>query len=175
MERKLIVFNIRDMEEELRPIAMYIIINYIWKKIRLTMKKRLLFIDEAWWMLQHEESANFLLSIAKRCRKYYLGLTTITQDVTDFTKSKYGEPILTNSSLQMLFKQSPTTIDQTQKIFGLTDAEKNILLETNIGEGLFFAGTKHVLMQVEASYSENQIITSDPEEILKIQKTKNEM
>ena len=175
MERKLIVFNIRDMEEELRPIAMYIIINYIWKKIRLTMKKRLLFIDEAWWMLQHEESANFLLSIAKRCRKYYLGLTTITQDVTDFTKSKYGEPILTNSSLQMLFKQSPTTIDQTQKIFGLTDAEKNILLETNIGEGLFFAGTKHVLMQVEASYSENQIITSDPEEILKIQKMKNEM
>lgn len=175
MERKLVVFNIRDMEEELRPIAMYIIINYIWKQIRLVMKKRLLFIDEAWWMLQHEESANFLLSIAKRCRKYYLGLTTITQDVTDFTKSKYGEPILTNSSLQMLFKQSPTTIDQTQKIFGLTDMEKNILLETNIGEGLFFAGTKHVLMQVEASYSENQIITSDPEEILKIQKAKEEL
>lgn len=173
--KKLIVFNIRDMEEELRPAAIYIIVNYIWKEVRLKLKKRLLFIDEAWWLLQFEESAQFLLSIAKRARKYYLGVTTITQDVTDFTKSKFGEPILTNSSLQLLFKQSPTSIEETKRVFGLTDAEKNLLLETRVGQGLFFAGTKHVSIQVEASYSENQIITSDPEEILKIREAKKEM
>ncbi|MBI3273537.1 MAG: hypothetical protein HYZ69_00160 [Candidatus Colwellbacteria bacterium] len=173
--KKLIVFNIRDMEEELRPSAVYIIVNFIWKRIRLELKKRLLFIDEAWWLLQFDESAAFLLSIAKRARKYYLGLTTITQDVADFTKSRFGEPILTNSSLQMLFKQSPTNIDETKRVFGLTEAEKNLLLETNVGQGLFFAGTKHVSIQVEASYSENQIITSDPEEILKIRAAKKEL
>lgn len=172
--KRLVVFNIRDMEEELRPAAIYIIVSYIWKEIRLKLKKRLLFIDEAWWLLQFEESAQFLLSIAKRARKYYLGLTTITQDVTDFTKSRFGEPILTNSSLQVLFKQSPTSIEETKRIFGLTDAEKNFLLETHVGQGLFFAGTKHVTIQVEASYSENQIITSDPEEILKIRQAQKE-
>lgn len=175
LNKKLVVFNIRDMEEELRPSAIYIIVNYVWKQIRLNLKKRLLFIDEAWWLLQFDESAQFLLSIAKRARKYYLGVTTITQDVTDFTKSRYGEPILTNSSLQMLFKQSPTSIEETKRVFGLTDAEKNLLLETRVGQGLFFAGTKHVSMQVEASYSENQIITSDPEEILKIREAKKEL
>lgn len=175
LDRKLVVFNIRDMEDELRPAAIYIIVNYIWKQIRLKLKRRLLFIDEAWWLLQFDESAQFLLSIAKRARKYYLGLTTITQDVTDFTKSKFGEPILTNSSLQLLFKQSPTSIEETKRVFGLTDAEKNLLLETRVGQGLFFAGTKHVSIQVEASYSENQIITSDPEEILKIREAKEEL
>lgn len=173
--KKLVVFNIRDMEEELRPAAMYIIINYVWKQIRLELKKRLLFIDEAWWLLQFEESAQFLLSLAKRARKYYLGLTTITQDVNDFIKSRFGEPILTNSSLQLLFKQSPTSIEETKRVFGLTDSEKNLLLETRVGQGLFFAGTKHVSIQVEASYSENQIITSDPEEILKIREAKKEL
>lgn len=175
LQKRLVVFNIRDMEEELRPAAIYIIVNYVWKQIRLELKKRLLFIDEAWWLLQYEESAQFLLSIAKRARKYYLGLTTITQDVTDFTKSRFGEPILSNSSLQLLFKQSPTTIEETKRVFGLTDAEKNFLLETHVGQGLFFAGTKHVTIQVEASYSENQIITSDPEEILKIKQAKKEL
>lgn len=175
LNKNLIVFNIRDMEEELRPAAMYIIINFVWKRIRLELKKRLLFIDEAWWLLQFDESAQFLLSIGKRARKYYLGLTTITQDVTDFTKSRFGEPILTNSSLQLLFKQSPTNINETKRVFGLTDAEKNFLLETRVGQGLFFAGTKHVTIQIEASYSENQIITSDPEEILKIREAKKEL
>jgi len=171
----LVVFNIRDMEEELRPIAMYVIINYVWKRVRRTVKKRLLFIDEAWWMLQYEDSAGFLLSVAKRARKYYLGITTITQDVSDFTKSAFGKPILANSSLQILFKQSPTSIEETQKVFGLTEAEKRFLLETPVGQGLFFAGTKHVTIQVEASYSENQIITSDPEELIKIHQAKEEM
>jgi conjugal transfer ATP-binding protein TraC len=175
LNKKLIVFNIRDMEEELRPSAMYIIISYVWKQIRLELKRRLLFIDEAWWLLQYEESAQFLLSIAKRARKYYLGLTTITQDASDFTKSRFGEPILTNSSLQFLFKQSPTTISETKRVFGLTEQEKNFLLETRVGQGLFFAGIKHVTIQVEASYSENQIITSDPEEILRIKEAKKEL
>lgn len=175
LQKPLVVFNIRDMEEELRPVAMYVIVNYIWKQVRLQLKKRLLFIDEAWWMLQYEDSASFLLSIAKRARKYYLGVTTITQDVTDFTKSKFGEPILANSSLQILFKQSQTNIEETKRVFGLTEAEKRFLLETPVGQGLFFAGTKHVTIQVEASYSENQIITSDPEEILKIHKAKEEL
>lgn len=175
IEKGLIVFNIRDMEEDLRPVAMYIIVNYIWKKIRANLKKRLLFIDEAWWMLSHDDSAAFLFALAKRCRKYYLGLTTITQDINDFLKSRYGEPIITNSSLQILFKQSPATIDLTQKVFNLTDEEKYVLLQSNVGEGIFFAGLKRAAIQVVASYSEDQIITSDPEQILKIEAAKKQL
>jgi len=174
IRKSLVVFNIRDMEEDLRPVAMYIILNYIWKQIRSELKKRLLFIDEAWWLMQHEESAEFLFSIAKRARKYFLGVTTITQDINDFMSSKYGQPIITNSSLQMLFKQSPATIDVVQKIFNLTDEEKFLVLQSGVGEGLFFAGLKHVALQVVASYSEDQIITSDPEQILKIERAKAE-
>ena len=175
IEKELVVFNIRDMEEDLRPVAMYIILNYIWKRVRLKLKKRILFVDEAWWLLQHEESASFLFSIAKRARKYYLGLTTITQDVADFLRSRYGEPIITNSSLQLLFKQSPATIDVVQQTFNLTDEEKMILLQSSVGTGIFFAGLKHVAIQVVASYSEDQIITSDPEQILKIEEAKKQL
>jgi type IV secretory pathway VirB4 component len=175
INKGLVVFNIRDMEEDLRPVAMYIIVNYIWKKIRATLRKRLLFIDEAWWMLSHEDSAAFLFALAKRCRKYYLGLTTITQDINDFLKSRYGEPIITNSSLQILFKQSPATVDLTQRVFNLTDEEKYVLLQSKIGEGIFFAGLKRAAIQVVASYSEDQIITSDPEQILKIEKAKKQL
>ncbi|KKU82501.1 MAG: Type IV secretory pathway VirB4 protein-like protein [Parcubacteria group bacterium GW2011_GWA2_47_8] len=175
IDKELVVFNIRDMEEDLRPIAMFIILNYIWKRIRYKLKKRILFVDEAWWLLQHEESASFLFSIAKRARKYYLGLTTITQDVADFLRSRYGEPIITNSSLQLLFKQSPATIDIVQQTFNLTDEEKMILLQSSVGTGIFFAGLKHVAIQVVASYSEDQIITSDPEQILKIEQAKKEL
>lgn len=175
LDSNMVVFNIRDMEDELRPVAMYIILHYIWKKVRKKLKKRLLFVDEAWWMLEHEDSAKFLFSLAKRARKYYLGLTTITQDIADFTKSKYGEPILTNSSMQILFKQSPATIDKVKEVFNLTDTEKNMLLEVNVGQGLFFAGLKHASIYVTASYSEDQIITSDPKEILEIEKAKKEL
>lgn len=167
---RLVVFNIRDMENELRPIAMYMIINYVWNNIKKELKKRILVIDEAWWMLQHPESAAFLFGIVKRARKYYLGVTTITQDIEDFTSSDYGRAIITNSSLQLLMKQSPATIDQLQRIFNLTDEEKYLLLENTIGEGLFFAGSKHVAIKVIASYIEDQIITSDPEQLLQIQK-----
>jgi len=173
-DKNLVVFSIRDMEEELRPIAMYVILHYIWNLIRSELKKRLLIVDEAWWLMKYEEGGSFLHGIAKRCRKYYLGLTTITQDIPDFMESAYGKPIITNSSLQMLFKQSPATIDVVKKTFNLTDEEKYLLLESEVGEGIFFAGLKHVAIKVVASYTEDQIITSNPEQLLQIEKAKEE-
>ena len=166
MTNKLVVFSIRDMETELRPIAMYLIIRYVWNVIRSELKKRILLVDEAWVMMQHEDAASFLYGIAKRCRKYYLGLTTITQDVNDFINSKYGKAILTNSSLQLLLKQSPATIDTVKESFNLSEEEKYLLLECGVGEGIFFAGLKHAAIKVIASYTEDQIITSNPEDIL---------
>lgn len=175
LDKQLIVFNIRDMEDVLRPIAMHLIISHIWKNVRRELKKRLLIVDEAWWMLQYPESASFLFGIVKRARKYYLGVTTITQDVNDFLKSNYGEAIITNSSLQMLMKQSPATIDKLQQTFNLTDEEKFMLLEDNVGEGLFFAGTKHVAIKVISSYVEDQIITTNPQQLLIQQEVKQKM
>ncbi len=174
MKNRLIVFGIRDMEEELRPMAMFIILRYIWKTITSSLKKRILVVDESWWLMKSEDGASFLFGTVKRSRKYWLGVTTITQDVNDFMKSEYGQPIITNSALKILMKQSPATIDILQKTFNLTEEEKMFLLETQVGEGLFFAGLKHVIMKVVASYTEDQIITSSPEQILKIKKTKEE-
>lgn len=175
INRKFIVFSVRDMEDELKPVAMYIITHYIWNAIRKNIKKRLLVVDEAWWMMKSEDTASFLYSIAKRGRKYYLGLATITQDVGDFMKSPYGVPIVTNSSIQLLLKQSPSTVDVLQKTFNLTDEEKYLLLEAGVGEGIFFAGLKHVAIKTIASYTEDQIITSDPSQILAIKKAKAEL
>ena len=175
MQNQLVVFNIRDMETELRPAAMFLILHYIWNTVRKTLKKRALIIDEAWWMMQHEDSAAFLYAIAKRCRKYYLGLTTITQDVSDFMASNYGKPIITNSSMQILLKQSPAAIDVIQSTFNLTEEEKYLLMEGAVGEGLFFAGNKHVAIKIIASYVEDQIITSDPEQLLQIAKAREEL
>jgi type IV secretory pathway VirB4 component len=172
MNKSLVVFGIRDMEDELRPMAMFIIMRYIWNTARGTMKKRLLIIDEAWWMMKTEDGASFLFGICKRARKYWLGVTTITQDVSDFMRSDYGKPIITNSSIQLLLKQSPATIDLIQQTFTLTDQEKFLLLETPVGEGIFFAGQKHVAIRIVASYTEDQIITTSPEEVLKIKKAK---
>jgi len=172
LDKPLVVFGIRDMEDELRPIATFIIMRYIWNKVRSELKKRILVIDEAWWIMKEEDGASFLYGICKRGRKYWLGVTTITQDVGDFMKSAYGQPIITNSSIAILFKQSPATIDIVQKVFNLTDEEKYLLLETEVGEGIFFAGQKHVLMKVVASYTEDQIVTSSPEQILKIKMEK---
>jgi type IV secretory pathway VirB4 component len=172
ISKRFVVFSIRDMEDELKPIAMYIITHYIWSAVRKELKKRLLVIDEAWWMMKSEDTASFLLNVAKRGRKYYLGLATITQDVDDFLKSPYGTPIITNSSIQVLLKQSPTAIDRLQQIFNLTDEEKYLLLESDVGEGIFFAGLKHVAIKIIASYTEDQIITSDPSQILAIQKAR---
>jgi len=159
----------------LKPVAMYIITHYIWNAIRKNLKKRLLVIDEAWWMMKSEDTASFLFSMAKRGRKYYLGLATITQDVDDFLKSPYGLPLITNSSIQMLLKQSPTSIDKVQKTFNLSDEEKYLLLESNVGEGIFFAGLKHVAIKIIASYTEDQIITSDPSQLLAIKKAREEL
>ncbi|MFA6896844.1 MAG: ATP-binding protein [Patescibacteria group bacterium] len=174
-DNKFVVFNIRDMEDDLRPVAMYLVLHFIWNMIRSERKKRILVVDEAWWMMQHEDAASFLFGIAKRCRKYFLGLTTITQDVTDFMGSKYGKPIVTNSSIQLLLKQSPAGIKVIVDTFFLTDEEKFLLLESNVGEGIFFAGPKRAAIKIVASYSEDQIITSDPAQLLEIEKAKQEL
>lgn len=173
-DNQLVVFNIRDLEEELRPIAMYIILQYIWNDIRSKLRQRIIVVDEAWIMMQNEDAASFLFGIAKRCRKYYTGLTTITQDISDFMSSRYGKPIITNSSMQLLLRQSPASIDYITETFYLTDHEKFLLLESNVGEGIFFAGTKHAAIKVIASYSEDQIITSDPRQLLEIEEAKRE-
>lgn len=175
INQKLVVFSLRDMEDELKTIATYIITNHIWSAVRRELKKRLLVIDEAWWMMRTEDTASFLYGMAKRGRKYYLGLSTITQDVDDFLKSPYGTPMITNSSIQLLMKQSPTTIDRVQETFHLTDEEKFLLLESGVGEGIFFAGLKHVALKIIASYTEDQIITSDPSQLLQIKKARTEL
>ena len=168
LNNQLVVFSIRDLEESLRPIAMYIILNYIWNVVRSELKRRILAVDEAWILMQHEDSARFLFGIAKRARKYYLGLSTITQDVADFLASPYGKPIVTNSSIQLLLKQSPAAINVIAETFFLTEGEKYLLLESEVGEGIFFAGLKHAAIKIYASYVEDQIITTDPKQLLDI-------
>lgn len=172
MDNQLVVFGIKNLETELRPLAMYIIMRYIWNAIKEDLKKRILIIDEAWWLTQSEDSASFLFGVVKRGRKYWLGTTTITQDVNDFMKSEYGQPIITNSSLQLLMKQSPATIEVVKETFNLTGQEKYLLLEAPIGEGIFFAGEKHVAIRIVASYTEDQIITTAPDEMAKIKALK---
>lgn len=172
INKKFVAFSVRDMEDDLKPVAMYIVTHYIWNAVRKELRKRLLVIDEAWWMMKSEDTASFLYSMAKRGRKYYLGLATITQDVADFLNSPYGLPMITNSSIQLLLKQSPSSIEAVQKTFNLTDEEKYLLLESNVGEGIFFAGLKHVAIKIIASYTEDQIITSDPSQILAIGRKK---
>jgi conjugal transfer ATP-binding protein TraC len=174
MENQLVSFSVRDLEDELRPLAIYTVINYIWNVVRSETKRRILVIDEAWWLMQHEDSAKFIYALVKRCRKYYLGVTTITQDVNDFLTSPYGQAIVTNSSLQILLKQSSASIDLIQKTFVLTEGEKYLLLECGVGEGIFFAGSKHAAIKVVASYTEDQLITSDPRQLLEIEEAKKE-
>jgi type IV secretory pathway VirB4 component len=174
VNNQLVVFSVRDLEDELRPMAIYTIINYIWNKVRSKLKKRMLIIDEAWWLMMHEDSAKFIFALVKRCRKYYLGITTITQDVNDFLTSPYGQSILNNCALQLLMKQAPAAIDLVAKTFRLTQGEKYLLLESGVGEGIFFAGAKHAAIKIVASYTEDQIITSDPRQILEIEQAKKE-
>jgi type IV secretory pathway VirB4 component len=175
LNNQLVVFSIRDLEDELRPIAMYTVLNYIWNEVRRELKRRILALDEAWILMQHEDSARFVFGIAKRARKYYLGLTTITQDVADFMASPYGKPIVTNSSIQLLLKQSPAAINIIADTFFLTEGEKYLLLESEVGEGIFFAGVKHAAIKIYASYVEDQIITTDPKQLLEIQQSKEDL
>lgn len=175
LDNDLVVFSIRDMEDELKPAAMYLVLSFIWTKIRSELRRRLLVVDEAWLIMRFDAGGAFLFNIAKRARKYYLGLTAISQDIPDFMNSQYGKPIITNSSLQILLKQSPASIDLVKDTFHLTDAEKFFLLEAQVGHGLFFAGTSHVAIRIVASYAEDQIITSDPRQLLEIEAAKQEL
>jgi len=175
IDKNFVVFGIRDMEESLRPIALYIIMRYIWNVVRTNLKKRILVIDEAWWLMQSDDGASFLFGLAKRGRKYWLGLTTITQNVADFMGSDYGKAIITNSSLQLLMKQSTGDIDTVQKVFNLTEQEKYLLVDAAVGEGLFFAGKKHVALSVVASETEDQIITTNPQEVLRNKEAKRNL
>jgi len=159
----MVVFNIRDLEDELRPVAMYIVLSHIWNITRTNQKKRMLIVDEAWQLMKYDDSANFLFSLAKRARKYYLGLTTISQDVEDFISSKMGRAIVANSSMQLLLKQSSSAVDVLSDVFKLTEEEKKRLANFPIGQGLFFAGQSHVHIQIQASPTEQQLITTNPQ------------
>jgi conjugal transfer ATP-binding protein TraC len=162
------VFDIKTLEEELRPVAMHIVLDFIWTKVKRSLKKRLLILDEAWYIMKYPDSASFVYSIAKRSRKYYLALTTATQDVQDFLSTDYGKAVLSNSSLQILLKQSTTEIDHIAQVFYLSQGEKELLLSADIGEGLFFAGQSHVAIKVIAAPFEHTIITSNPQDLEKM-------
>lgn len=168
------VFSIRDLSDELRPIAMYIILDFIWTRVKRDLKKRILIVDEAWYMMKYPDSANFLNSIAKRARKYYLGLSTISQDVEDFLSTELGKTIIQNSSLQILLKQSTAAIEHLAQVFFLSEGEKHLLLSADVGEGLFFAGQAHVAMRVIASEDEHQLATTSPKEKMAENEAKKE-
>ena len=170
-----VVFNTRDLEDELRPIGMYITLNYIWNKVKTDKRKRLLVVDEAWQLLQYQDSAMFMFSIAKRARKYYLGLTTISQDVEDFLSTRLGRAIVYNSSLQLLLKQSPAAVDIVSDTFKLTQEETKRLTQFPVGEGLFFAGLSHVVLKILGSPNEEQIITTNPQALLERQMQQQQM
>lgn len=162
INNQMVVFNIRDLEDELRPVAMYIVLSHVWNVIRAQQKQRLLIVDEAWQLMKYDDSANFLFSLAKRARKYYLGLTTITQDVEDFMNNKMGRAIVSNSSMQLLLKQSPSAVDVLSDVFKLTSEEKKRLANFPVGQGLFFAGSNHVHVQIIASQTETSLISTNP-------------
>jgi len=162
------VFSVRDLDDSLKPIAIFIILDYIWTKMRRDLKKRILVVDEAWYLMKYPASADFLFSVAKRARKYFLGLTTITQDVEDFLTTDHGRAIVTNSSIQILMKQSPAAIDRLGQVFYLSEGEKHLLMSANVGEGLFFAGNNHVAARFMASPDEHKLITTKPQDILKM-------
>jgi conjugal transfer ATP-binding protein TraC len=163
MDNPFLVFNIRDLEDELRPVGMYIVLNYIWSKVKADRRKRLLIVDEAWQLMKYDDSANFMFSLAKRARKYFLGLTTISQDVEDFLSNKMGRAVVANSSLQLLLKQAPSAVDAVAETFRLTSEERNRLTNFPVGEGLFFAGLNHVVIRILASETESSLISTNPE------------
>lgn len=166
LDNPFVVFSVRDLADQLRPLAMYLILDYIWTKVRTSLVKRLLVVDEAWYMMKNPDSGEFLVEMAKRSRKYYLGVTTITQDVEDFLATERGKEIISNSSIQVLLKQSPASIEKIGAVFNLSEGEKRLLLAAGVGQGLFFAGPTHVAMRVVASPEEHQLITTNPQELL---------
>jgi len=170
VDNRLTVFSIKNLEDELRPVAMYIILNFIWNLVKSKLKRRMIIVDEAWLMMKYPDGAAFMFSLVKRARKYYLGVTTITQDVEDFLLSPYGRPIITNSALQLLLKQHPAMLGLIAKTFNLTESERSFLLEAPVGEGLFFAGLNHIVIKIVASALEDQLITTHPEQLLRAKK-----
>ncbi|MFZ2664256.1 MAG: ATP-binding protein, partial [Patescibacteria group bacterium] len=174
LSSKMTVFSTKNLEEALRPIAFYMILDFVWTTIKRELKKRILIVEEAWYLMQNPDSARFIYGIAKRARKYYLGLTTISQDVDDFLTSEYGKAVVTNSSIQMLLKQHPAAIDKVADTFYLSEGERRFLLSAGIGEGLFFAGANHVAIKVMASEAEHKLITTNPEEILRLRREREE-
>jgi len=174
ISEQLTIFSVKDVEEALRPVAMYMILEFIWTRVKKTLKKRILVIDEAWYFMKHPDSASFIHGMVKRARKYYLGVTTITQDVDDFLNNEYGKAIVTNASIQFLMKQSTASIPVLAETFYLSEGERQLLVTSDVGEGIFFAGLNHVALRVVASPEEHQIITSNPEEILRMQEFKIE-
>lgn len=170
LDNRFIVFSIRDLEDELRPMVMYMVLNFIWSRIKGTRKKRILAVDEAWILMKYRDSAQFLFSMAKRARKYYLGISTIVQDVEDFLASNYGKAIINNSSLAILLKQHPAAVDAVVDVFNLTQAEKYFLLNCEVGEGLFFANQDHAAIEIIPSYAEDLLITTNPEQLNQMEK-----
>ncbi|MHB8362730.1 MAG: VirB4-like conjugal transfer ATPase, CD1110 family, partial [Patescibacteria group bacterium] len=168
INNQFMVFSIRDLSDELRPIAMFLMLDFIWTRVKKELKRRLFIIDEAWILMQYPDSAQFVYAVSKRARKYYLGLTTVSQDVDDFLSNDYGKAVVTNSSIQILLRQSPTAIDHLSDVFYLSAGEKNLLLSAEIGEGIFFVGANHVAIQIYSSEYEYKLITTNPEEILKM-------
>jgi type IV secretory pathway VirB4 component len=174
INNQMVVFNIRDLEDELRPIAMYIVLSHIWSIVRTDQRKRLLIVDEAWQLMKYEDSAAFMFSIAKRARKYYLGLTTVSQDVEDFMSSKMGRAIVSNASMQFLLKQAPSAVDAIARVFMLTDQEKKLLTNFPVGEGLFFAGPNHVRIRIISSPTETSLISTNPQDRVREQRSQAE-
>ena len=170
IDNQLVVFNVRDLENELRPVAMYIALNYIWNRAKSDLKRRILIVDEAWQIMKYEDSANFMFGLTKRARKYNLGVTNITQDVEDFTSSRFGRAIVANSSMQILLKQSPSAVDLLADVFKLTSTEKKLLSQFPVGQGLFFAGRNHIQIQILASPTEHELITTAPDELAALKK-----
>ncbi|MDO8498593.1 MAG: ATP-binding protein [bacterium] len=166
IQNPLTVFSVRDLPEQLRPLAMYLILDFVWTKIRRDLKKRILVVDEAWYMMKYPDSAAFLVEMVKRARKYYLGVTTVNQDVEDFLMKDQGKMIISNSSMQVLLKQAPASIEKLGQVFNLSQGEKRLLLTAGVGRGLFFAGNTHVAMRVVASEEEHKLITTSPKEVL---------
>jgi len=174
LDNRLVVFSIRDLDDNLRPAAVYVILNFIWNKIRSKLQRRMMVIDEAWSLMQHEDSARFLHGLVKRARKYYLGVTTITQDVEDFMKSDLGKPIINNSAMRLLLREADSAMPSLKEVFHLTEQEEYFLLNAQQGEGIFFAGDKHVAIQIISSYNEHRVVTTDPEELLQMKKEKED-
>ena len=165
LDRQLIVFNTQRLEEELRPLATHLIAGFVWHRVRRERRPRLLVIDEAWSLLRYPEGGAFISSMARRARKYYLGLVTITQDAADFLRSDHGRAVLVNAAMKLLLRQEPATMDVVADAFQLSDDERQSLLGAGKGEGLLIARGARLALSIEASPAEHRLATTAPREL----------